>query len=69
MGLKHSSSIADAVLYVKGQKDYAAMPLVQEQHGIVWYLRFRDDLLIVGNGEEFTGSFIWGIKDRVSAVF
>ena len=49
MGLRHSAALCDAVLYVLSERGFALNRVARTAMGIVEYVRFRDDIFIVGN--------------------
>lgn len=69
MGWRVSGPVADAALYVAGEKSWAARNSILCQHGLSDYVRFRDDILVIA--KEFQGLFEWfsEFKTRVGQIF
>jgi hypothetical protein len=47
MGLTHSSAVVDAAFYIYCEARWAGLPCIASQFGILMYVRFRDDVLII----------------------
>lgn len=48
MGLRHSGECADSFFYALCERPLLLNPAFTQQHNIELYIRFRDDMLIVG---------------------
>jgi len=64
MGLRHSGDVADLAFWVQCERDYACVPAMQLYHEISLYVRFKDDILIIGSCREKTRKFIHAIIQR-----
>ena len=68
MGLNHSGSVADTCFYLLCELTWALNPPIREQHGVLAYFRFRDDILIIFGAfqslEFGAGHFLKGLQAR-----
>ena len=66
MGLVHSGDVMDMCYFYLCER-WACCSLVAERYGIMYYARFRDDILIVSDKESF--KTLWHHTKRLAGFF
>ena len=51
MGLKSSGEVSDAALHSLAEKDFATNPDIMTRYSILFYGRFKDDVLVISKGD------------------
>ena len=73
MGLILAGETADSCFWRFGEKSFAALSDVQQAHGILGYMRYRDDILIVArpksSGRPSYLEFMIELKRRVAHIY
>ena len=66
MGDESSGAVSDWSFYVRAERHFMLKAEIQERYGIIAYLRYRDDFVIITNGtdHDFMMTLIWQLKDR-----
>ena len=50
MGQLCSDECSSSSFYIKAEKSFALDPVVRRRYGIMEYLRFKDDILVIASG-------------------
>ena len=69
MGQKASGEIADNTFFELAERGWAALCEVQASHSILCYLRYRDDILIIGENAVEMGRFVHEMRERVRGTY
>ena len=66
MGDESSGAVSDWSFYVRAERDFMLTQQVQQEFGIIAYIRYRDDFIIVTNGTPHDSfkTLIWQLKDK-----
>ena len=64
MGLRASGELADAAFFKNAEETWACNTAVRQAHGIDEYLRYRDDILIIGHDSAGSRRYFWELKAR-----
>ena len=69
MGQIASGDISDNTFLQLAEKEFAALNSVQDQHRIQKYIRYRDDILVIGEDPHLIGAFFRKIKALIKGVY
>eukprot|EP00929_Paragymnodinium_shiwhaense_P065148 TRINITY_DN32696_c0_g1_i1.p1 TRINITY_DN32696_c0_g1~~TRINITY_DN32696_c0_g1_i1.p1 ORF type:complete len:261 (-),score=3.42 TRINITY_DN32696_c0_g1_i1:162-944(-) len=69
MGSIHSGGTADMNLFELGEKHYAIRPEVWRSYGITTWLRYRDDVFLVGDTTLGIYRFPLNFRQRISSCY
>ena len=69
MGQIASGEIADTTFLELAEAKFASLSSIQHEYRIQAYIRYRDDIIIIGDDVDLLRAFIWTIKDMVRGVY
>eukprot|EP00974_Lingulodinium_polyedra_P121785 11180267-Lingulodinium_polyedra.AAC.1 len=69
MGLPHSADLCDSALYIIAEKNFAAKENIQRAYKIKLFVRFRDDVLIIGSDKALLKEFYWKYRELAAKIF